>query len=140
MARRRTPSPTAAELRILQVLWRLGSGTVREVSELLPKGTAYTTILKQLQIMLEKGLVRRNESRRPHVYAPASAAEQTRSQVLRSVIDAAFAGSAADLVLHALRRHAISAADLEQIRALLEDQDEEGGDDDGGNDRDEHGS
>lgn len=119
MSRRRAPKPTPAELRILQVLWRLGQGTVRDVLDEMREDVGYTTVLKLLQIMLEKNLVRRDESRRPHVWSPASGAEQTRSQILRGVIDGAFAGSAADLVLHALQQHRIGRDELERIRALL---------------------
>ena len=119
MTRRRPPKPTPAELRILQALWRIGQGTVRDVLEETGDDVGYTTVLKLLQIMLEKNLVRRDESRRPHVWAPAIAAEQTRSQIVRGVIDGAFAGSAADLVLHALQQHRIGRDELERIRALL---------------------
>lgn len=119
------PRPTAAELRILQVLWQLGRGTVRDILEAMPRDTGYTTVLKLLQIMLEKDLVRRDETRRPHVYAPAAAAAKTRTQILRGVIDGAFAGSAGDLVVHALQQHRISPEELEQIRALLRERGEE---------------
>ena len=119
MTPRSTPRPTAAELRILQALWGLGRGTVRDILERLPQKTGYTTVLKLLQIMLEKKLVRRDEATRPHVYVPARAAERTRTQILRGVIEGAFSGSAGDLVVHALQQHEISAQELEQIRELL---------------------
>lgn len=121
MVKRRAPRPTAGELRILRALWQRGPSTVRDLLDGMPKATGYTTVLKLLQIMLEKGMVRRDEARRPHVWEAAFARDQTRTQIVRSVIDGAFDGSAGSLVLHALQQHEISAAELEQIRALLRD-------------------
>src|SRR5712671_2415640 len=94
--------PTDAELALLQVLWSRGPSTVREVAEVMGREEAYTTILKLLQIMIEKRLVRRDESARTHVYAAVSTEHQTQKQIVTDLLDRVFAGSAAKLVLQAL--------------------------------------
>jgi BlaI family penicillinase repressor len=95
--------PTDAELEILRVLWERGPSTVREVHEVISrtKPAGYTTILKLLQIMTEKGLVRRNEEQRAHVYEPQMAKEQTQRQLLGDLLERAFGGSATELVMQA---------------------------------------
>lgn len=114
--------PTDAELEVLQVLWKRGACTVREVYEEVnqARGTAYTTTLKIMQIMYEKGLVTRDDKERSHLYKAKARPVETRRSMVRSFIDRVFAGSAADMVLSALGSGKTSAKDLEKIRALLE--------------------
>jgi predicted transcriptional regulator len=114
------PRPTDAELQILQSLWTHGPSTVRQVHERLGLPTGYTTVLKLLQIMAEKGLVTRDVSTRTHVYAAAQPAQRTQRQLLQNLLDKAFAGSAASLVLQALAARRASPQELRQIRALLD--------------------
>lgn len=122
MTDRTPPRPTDAELSILRVLWRRGPSTVRDVHEELTRetNTGYTTILKLLQIMTEKGLVRRDESERAHVYEPSISEQKTQRQLLTDLLDRAFDGSAAKLVVQALSGQKTSAAELNQIRELLD--------------------
>ena len=122
------PRPTDAELEILKVLWRRGPSTVREVFETLgeTKQTGYTTVLKFMQIMAEKGLVRRDESERAHRYEAAAPEEETQRQLVGDLLQKAFDGSAKKLVLQALSRDAASAGELAEIRRML-DELEEGG-------------
>jgi BlaI family transcriptional regulator, penicillinase repressor len=114
--------PTPAELEILRVLWQHGARTVREVQEQLEqeRPTGYTTVLKLLQIMTDKGLVRRDESARAHVYAAKAPEETTQKQLVRDLVDRAFGGSASQLVLHALSTRRSSKQELSQIRELLD--------------------
>jgi predicted transcriptional regulator len=116
------PRPTPAELEILRVLWQHGPRTVREVQEQLgqERPTGYTTVLKLLQIMTDKGLVRRDESARAHVYAAKAPEESTQKQLVRDLVDRAFGGSASQLVLHALSTRKSSKEELSQIRELLD--------------------
>ena len=116
------PRPTPAELEILRVLWQHGPRTVREVQEQLEqeRPTGYTTVLKLLQIMTDKGLVRRDESARAHVYAATAPEETTQKQLVRDLVDRAFGGSASQLVLHALSTRKSSKQELSQIRELLD--------------------
>jgi predicted transcriptional regulator len=129
MAKRDLPRPTDAELAILGVLWQLGPCTVRQVQEALGRDrpTGYTTALKLLQIMTDKGLVVRDESRRTHVYRAAASEEQTQRQLLRDLIRRAFGGSARKLVMHALADEEASAAELAEIRRLLDQLERERG-------------
>src|SRR5688500_8599690 len=125
-----TPQPTGGELAILQVLWRLGQATVRDVAEHLSRqrndDVGYTTALKLLQIMTDKGLVRRDESRRTHVYFPAGSEEQTQRQLVKDLMDRVFDGSARKLVLQALAAKKASSEEVAEIRALLGDIDKGG--------------
>lgn len=117
-----TPHPTEGELAILRVLWRRsGPTTVREVHDELNRGkqTAYTTVLKMLTIMSEKGLVRRNESERTHTYVPAHAETVVQSSLLKDLMRRAFSGSALTLVQRALDDDAASAEDLDAIDQLI---------------------
>lgn len=114
-----TPLPTDAELAILNVLWARGPSTVREVFDELTADTGYTTVLKTLQIMAEKGLVKRDESERSHVYRAAAAAEATQQRLVGALIDKAFSGSAAQLMMRALATRPASAEELDEVRALL---------------------
>lgn len=117
-----TPRPTDAELAILRVLWERGASTVRQVHEVLgrERPTAYTTALKMLQIMTEKGLVRRDESDRTHVYHAKLTEEQTQRQLVRDLLDRAFGGSASKLVMQALAAKRTSADELTEIRKLID--------------------
>lgn len=112
--------PTDAELAILRVLWARGPSTVRQVAEALGKDTGYTTALKLLQIMTEKQLVVRDESERTHVYAAASTEDQTQRQLVSDLVDRAFGGSAAKLVLQALAAKKTTPEELAEIRRLLD--------------------
>jgi predicted transcriptional regulator len=105
------------------VLWKHGSATVRTVHDELNRAqaTGYTTVLKLLQIMTEKGLVRRDESERSHVYQPASTEQQVQRQLIGHLLDRAFGGSAQNLVLQALSAKKASPAELAEIRKLLDD-------------------
>lgn len=118
--KRSLAKPTDAELEILQVLWRLGPSTVKAVQEDLGKDAGYTTVLKFLQIMTEKGLVRRDESQRAHVYEAACSKEETQQQLVTGLLKRAFAGSTAQLVMQALSAKRASRSELEQIKKLLE--------------------
>ncbi len=122
MTDRLPPRPTDAELSILRVLWRRGPSTVRDVHDDVSResSTGYTTILKLLQIMTEKGLVVRDERQRAHVYEPAYGQQKTQRQLLTDLVDRAFDGSAAQLVVQALSGCKTSAAELEEIRRLLD--------------------
>jgi predicted transcriptional regulator len=113
------PRPTESELAILRVLWRSGPSTVRQVVEASEPGTGYTTILKLLQIMTEKGLVTRNDDARTHVFSPAQPEESTQRQLLEDLLDRAFGGSAQKLVLQALAGRQPSRDELAELRHLL---------------------
>lgn len=112
--------PTEGELEILGVLWERGEATVREVHGALGKETAYTTVLKLLQIMTEKGLVKRDVSERTHVYRAAEGGEKTQRRILRDLMEKAFGGSAGKLVLRALSAKRASAEELAEIRRMID--------------------
>lgn len=116
------PRPTDAELAILRVLWQQGPCTVRQVHEALSRErpSAYTTALKMLQIMTEKGLVRRDVSDRTHIYQAKLSEEQTQRQLVRDLLDRAFGGSSSKLVMQALSARRATAEELSEIRRLLE--------------------
>jgi predicted transcriptional regulator len=116
------PRPTEAELAILQVLWEAGPHSVREIQQILnqTKPTGYTTVLKMLQIMTEKGLVVRDESRRPQIYRPRQAREQTQQRLLGDLVHRAFGGSVKALVLQALATKKSTPEELEAIEKLLD--------------------
>jgi predicted transcriptional regulator len=114
--------PTDAELAILRVLWARGPSTVRQITEVMSdsgRETGYTTVLKLLQIMTEKGIVVRDESARTHVYAPASTQDQTQRQLVSDLLDRVFDGSAAQLVMQALATKKTTPEELAEIRKLL---------------------
>jgi BlaI family penicillinase repressor len=113
------PLPSAAEIDILAVLWRLGPATVREVHEALGKDIGYTTTLKQMQLMTEKGLLLRRERFRSHVYEPGIPKEQTQTQIAADLMKRAFDGSAQSLVLGALSAKPASSEELAGIRKML---------------------
>lgn len=114
--------PTESELEILQFLWSRGIATVREVHEELAKvkDVGYTTTLKLMQIMHEKGLVKRDESMRTHVYQPSVNKEKTQKHMLTKMIDSLFGGSSTQLVLQALGEQKASEEELKQIQTLLD--------------------
>lgn len=114
------PLPTDAELAILRVLWTDGSSTVREVLDRLDTDQGYTTVLKHLQIMLDKGLVTRDESGRAHVYASAVEEADTQRHLVRDLLDRAFGGSARQLVMRALSTEDVTEDELDDIRDLLD--------------------
>jgi BlaI family penicillinase repressor len=119
--RKRTnlPLPSAAEIDILAVLWRLGPATVREVHDELGKEIGYTTTLKQMQLMTDKGLLLRSERFGSHVYEPGIPREQTQAQIAGDLMNRAFGGSAQSLVLGALSAQPASREDLAGIRKML---------------------
>lgn len=116
------PRPTDAEIAILRVLWARGPSTVRQVHEALAdtRDTGYTTTLKLMQIMADKGLVTRNETARTHVYSAVAGEEQTQQQLVKDLVNRVFGGSAAALVLRALSDDT-SDAELKEIRKLIDD-------------------
>jgi BlaI family transcriptional regulator, penicillinase repressor len=120
---RTLPRPTDAELEILRVLWEHGPATVRQVHEVLAhtRDTGYTTTLKLMQIMADKGLVTRDESARTHVYEARVSQEHTQRQLLTDLVDRAFGGSAAELVMRALSSHKTSNQELREIRKLIDE-------------------
>jgi BlaI family transcriptional regulator, penicillinase repressor len=119
---RKPQKPTASELEILHVLWSRGPSTVREVQDALnqTKDMGYTGVLKLLQIMTAKGLVRRDESQRAHVYEACRPAEQTKRQLAADMLQRVFAGSASQLMMHALAGHRTSAQEIEKLRRVLD--------------------
>jgi len=119
---RTAPKPTDAELAILRILWDRGPSTVRQVHDALARErqAGYTTALKMLQIMTEKGLVQRDERDRTHVYRPRLSEEQTQRQLLRDLLDRAFGGSSRKLVMQALATRRASAEELRDIRYAID--------------------
>jgi BlaI family penicillinase repressor len=115
--------PTAAELQILQVLWERGPSTVREVHDALQeeKALGYTTVLKLMQIMTTKGLVRRDENQRAHVYEAQQPAEKTKRQFAADMLERVFDGSARELMLHALALQRSTRQEIEELRSLLDE-------------------
>lgn len=123
MARRNSPRPTEAELAILRVLWHRGPSTVRQVCQVLQRERpiGYTTVLKLLQIMTDKGLVRRDESERSHVYAARHSEARMQRRLVQDLLRRAFGGSRSKLVLRALSDRRASPAELAEIRRLLDE-------------------
>ncbi len=121
MSNAKTIRPTESELEILQTLWTKGLATVREVHEELArtKDVGYTTTLKLMQIMHEKGLVKRDDSMRTHVYQAAVNKEKTQRHMLSKIIDNLFGGSPTQLVIQALGEHKASPEEIEKIQELL---------------------
>jgi BlaI family transcriptional regulator, penicillinase repressor len=120
---RQPPRPTDAELEILTVLWSLGPSTVRQVHETVSrrKPTQYSTVLKFLQIMSEKGLVHRNEKQRAHIYEPAQTKEWTQQRLAGDLLERAFGGSAKNLLVGALSARKASKQELADLRKMLDD-------------------
>ena len=121
MARYKTPGPTDRELTILRILWDRGASTVREVNKAMNEdgSTGYTTTLKLMQIMTEKRLLARDDSKWKHVYKPAISEETTQNQLVGDLLDKAFAGSAEKLVMRALSAKKVSGKELARIRKML---------------------
>lgn|SRR5581483_7619253 len=117
------PKPTDAELAILRVLWTRGESTVREVSDELNRARpmGYTTVLKLMQIMTEKGLLLRDESSRTHIYRPRLSEEKTLRQLVQDLLQRAFGGSAQKLVMQALSANKASRAELDEIQKLIDE-------------------
>jgi predicted transcriptional regulator len=114
--------PTESELEILQILWQKKSATVREVHEEIQKSkpaAGYTTTLKLMQIMIDKGIVTRDSSNKSHIYQPAVSKENTQTLFVKKIIDTLFAGSSAQLVMQALGNHKASKKELDEIRDYL---------------------
>lgn len=124
MSKKTPPKPTDAELTILHALWQIKSGSVRDVLKFLNESRAsdygYTTVLKLLQIMTEKGLVSRDENQRPQIYQACLTEEQTQRQFIRDLINKAFDGSTRKLVMQALAEKPTSEQELSQIEMLLD--------------------
>ena len=123
MTKQATQRPTDAELAILRVLWERGPSTVRQVHEILSavRPTVYTTILKLMQIMNVKGLVRRDKSQRAHVYQPTFTEAETQKRLVGDLLERAFSGSTASLLMQALSAKEASAEELAQIRQILDE-------------------
>lgn len=122
MARPASTQPTEVELRILRKLWESGACTAREIHNALTedKGTNYSTTVKMLAVMFEKGLVERDESSFPMTFTAATGQEETRRNVMAEVIEKLYDGSAKSLVLQVLSSQQASKADLDEIRQLIE--------------------
>lgn len=112
--------PTDAELEILNILWKQGPSSVRDVHELLQKDAGYTTTLKLMQIMLEKGLLRRDAGSKIHIYEAAVGQKETQGNLISRMVETAFEGSAMNLVMEALGSYNASSAEMEQIREYLD--------------------
>ena len=121
MARYKSPMPTDRELAILGILWELGPSTVRRVNQAMNEdsSTGYTTTLKLMQIMTEKGLLFRDDSQFKHIYRPATSQEKTQKQLVGDLLERAFAGSAEKLVMRALSAKKVSAKELAQIKKMI---------------------
>jgi predicted transcriptional regulator len=115
-----TFKPTETELSILRILWELKAATVKEVQRKMPANTGYTTTLKFLQIMQEKGLVDRDESQRAHVYRTRYSREESQNRLLSGFMDAVFGGSTSRLVMQALETNRATPQELQEIRSLVE--------------------
>jgi BlaI family transcriptional regulator, penicillinase repressor len=115
--------PTEAELAILQVLWEQGSSTVRQIQDVLEsaRGTGYTTTLKLMQIMFEKGLLTRDDSNRSHVYSAAVSRQKTQRRLVGELVEQAFSGSAQQLVMQALSAKKSTPEELREIRNLIDE-------------------
>lgn len=124
----KTNRPTSAELELLDVLWELGSATVRDVHNVINarRAAAYTTVLKQLQIMHEKGLVKRIEKGKAHLYRPAHSQQQTQRGLVSDLLDRAFRGSALRMVQHVLETKPATPEELAEIRRLIKEAEERG--------------
>src|SRR3954469_17646871 len=125
MSESKLPRPTDAELALLRILWERGPSTVREVHEALQDGSGYTTVLKMMQIMTEKGLVVRDESQRAHIYSSRVPQQKTQRQLVADLVDRAFGGSPAQLAMQALSTKKTSPEELAELRRLLDSLEQE---------------
>jgi len=118
---RHLPKPTEVELELLRASWGMGSASVRELHEVVSRQRAlgYTSVLKTLQIMTEKGLVERTEAGKAHIYHAAASQEETQNQLLRDLTERLFSGSAAQLAMHALSMQSASEEELQEIRKII---------------------
>ena len=116
------PEPTKAELEILQVLWEFGPSTVRFVNDKLneQREVNYTSTLKQMQILTEKGILKRDESQMKHIYIPVEAESKTKNQMLDKFVNTLYKGSASSLVMQLLGNERTSKEDIEEIKRLLD--------------------
>ena len=121
--------PTPAELEILDVLWDRGAATVREVHDAISgrRSTTYTTVLKLMQIMHDKGLVERNEADKAHIYKPKQSQQQTQTRLVGSLLEKAFRGSALSLVQHVLETKPTTKEELDAIRQMIDEAEAKGG-------------
>ena len=122
MANTKVPQPTDGELAILKILWELGPATVREVNEAMnkTKTIGYTTTLKLMQIMTEKGILLRNDSKYKHIYKPVITEESAQKQLVGDLLERVFSGSAEKLVMRALSAKKVSVKELAKIRKMLD--------------------
>jgi predicted transcriptional regulator len=127
MSRKQQSIPTPKELTILSILWKRGASTVREVNTAMnqDEDTGYTTTLKLMQIMYDKGLLKRDASAKTHVYFPANSEEQIQGQVVGNLLDRVFAGSAEKLMMRVLSSQPVSADELSSLRKLIESKERE---------------
>lgn len=125
--RKKTKGPTQAELEILQLLWQRGPSTVRDLHDEIRKKNevGYTTVLKFLQIMLVKGLVTRTDDARPHVYAAKASSDESKTNLLKDMIERGFGGSVKELLMHALGTQAVTSEELVEIRKEIESMEKE---------------
>ena len=116
------PRPTEGELELLRILWDRGPSTVRDIHDQIStrRPLGYTSVLKLLQIMTDKGLVEREESGKAHIYHPAVSQNQTQDQLVRDISERLFAGSAAQLAMHALSLDQVNEHDLDALRTLID--------------------
>jgi BlaI family penicillinase repressor len=122
MNKEKIPKPTESELEVLQVLWNSGPGTVRFVNDKLSekKNVGYTTTLKIMQLMVEKGLLKRDENQRSHLYSAAVKEKDTQRLLLDRFLETAFGGSAMKLVMQALGNHKTTKEEISRIREFLD--------------------
>jgi BlaI family penicillinase repressor len=126
MAKTRSTQPTEVELQMLRILWELGPSPVREIHARLnaDKGTNYSTTVKMLSVMLDKGLVKRDEKASPHVYRPALTREKAGKRMLSDLIEKVYDGAAMSLVLQALASSAATKEELDEVRRMLDQMEE----------------
>jgi predicted transcriptional regulator len=127
MARTKTTGPTEKELQILSIMWKNGSCTVRDVNKIMNRNenTGYTTTLKQMQLMFEKGLLKRDENSKSHIYTPIQSESFIQEEVIGNILDKIFSGSVGKLVLHALSTKKISQQELASIKRVITQKEKE---------------
>lgn len=127
MARKKNIGPTEKELQILSILWKYGPATVREINTKInqDENTGYTTTLKLMQIMFEKGLLKRDESSKTHIYSPANPENMVQKEIVGSLLNRVFSGSTVKLVMSALSAKKVSRDELDKIKALINQKESE---------------